>query len=383
MKRLIIAVLLLILGNVAFCAPQKEIKFIYINGSNNNDEKMKNWFFDGVYKLHPELRKNFLESEFSQKHFLQDNCYTVAKEPIPFFWGNKSALELDRVLDGLDMTKLFSPKVAQMVRSCFAHFLHDAIWVQKYHNMKPILNDLHKQVVNETKDGDQVVLYGYSAGSFITYQYLLNKLPNINLNDFFTKVKVSEFERNFVKANPRKNTCIDALVDSKIAVLSMDGHLIPNVNTNLFIKNYSNLDEYTASSCIPPNSVKGIVNFASPLVLFYSDISDPSYELNYYNKLLYEYLIENNMFWLTVNYSEDPLGFPSSRNLTQEELEFIAHIDIDPHLGFMYDKSDFKSRRTFMGAHTAYWSTAKHFSKEVVKAYQEGLELYYPEFKND
>lgn len=36
-----------------------DVSFIYINGSNNNDEKMKNWYEEGVRKLHPVLRKKF------------------------------------------------------------------------------------------------------------------------------------------------------------------------------------------------------------------------------------------------------------------------------------------------------------------------------------
>lgn len=379
MKRFLIILCLFFIGTISFAQTEKELKFVYINGSNNNTEKMKNWFFDGVYKMHPEMKKAFEEDSFVKEHLLEKGNFQIALEPVPFYWGNKSQTELERLISGLNMTKIFSPRIAQTVRTGIAYCMHDAIWVQKYHNMESILNELHVKVMEEASKGNKVVLFGYSAGSFVTYQYLFYKLPNISMEDLFNRTGITPEEKDFVKAHPMNNTCIDALVESKLAVLSMNGHLIPNINAELFKKNYMEIDKYTNMVCIPKGTVKGIVNFASPLVLFYSDISDPSYEFTYYNKLLYQYIIENNMFWLTVNYSDDPLGYPSSRNLSQEELEILAKIDIEPHLGFVYDKSNVKSRRTFIGAHTSYWSTAKYFSKAVASAYKEGFNLYYHE----
>jgi len=127
---------------------------------------------------------------------------------------------------------------------------------------------------------------------------------------------------------------------------------------------------------MPENSVKGVVNFASPLILFYSDISNPRYSLTYHNKLLYKYLLENNIFWLTVNYADDPFGFPTTKNISFVDLQDKIKLDIKPNKGFLYNKSNVKSRRTFLGAHTSYWDTANKFSKAVVKAYEDGYELY-------
>ena len=56
----IFLLLLLLQQNICFAS---DISFVYINGSNNNNEKMKNWFEKGVRKLHPEIRKTFEESE--------------------------------------------------------------------------------------------------------------------------------------------------------------------------------------------------------------------------------------------------------------------------------------------------------------------------------
>ena len=47
---------LLIFQNICFA---QEVSFVYINGSNNNDFKMKNWSEKGVAKLHPIMKKKF------------------------------------------------------------------------------------------------------------------------------------------------------------------------------------------------------------------------------------------------------------------------------------------------------------------------------------
>ena len=48
---------LIILQNICFA--QENVSFVYINGSNNNDVKMRNWYINGVNKLHPVMKKKF------------------------------------------------------------------------------------------------------------------------------------------------------------------------------------------------------------------------------------------------------------------------------------------------------------------------------------
>jgi len=376
MKKILL-VLLSIFVLQSGCFAKNSITFLYINGSNNNDAKMKNWYENGVQKLHPYLKREFEANSLSKKYFLKDGAYSINEKPQIFFWGYKSHDDLSFVEKNLAISKSFSTWLAYQIRFALTCFLHDAIWVQKYHNMAPILDDLHTMVKAEAKDGNKVVLYGYSAGSFVTYEYLQSRLPYINVVDFFNKVEVSDDEKTFVNQNPMKNTCMAAIGYSKLAVLSASGHIVPNINTELFKKKYMNLGKITEEVCIPNNSVKGIINFASPLVLFYSDLSDPNFDLTYYNRLLFKYIIENDMFWLTVNYRSDPLGFPGGRNLTIEEMENATNIQIEPHAGFIYDQSDTWGRNSAFATHTSYWTTRKIFSKAVVRAYVNGYRHEY------
>ena len=67
MRKVLLIFLSLLVFNTAFAS--NSVSFIYINGSNNNDEKMKNWYEEGVRKLHPVLRKKFTENEEIKVHY--------------------------------------------------------------------------------------------------------------------------------------------------------------------------------------------------------------------------------------------------------------------------------------------------------------------------
>lgn len=161
--------------------------------------------------------------------------------------------------------------------------------------------------------------------------------------------------------------------------MSNTGHLVLNQNTEELKENYLNLDDMTDKYCAPSGYVRGVVNFASPIPLFYSDIADENYELNFYNKYMLKYILENGIYFLTVNFREDPLGFPSSRNLTTEQLEERLGIKIENPTGVIYDNSSVWSKRSALFAHTSYWSARGTFSKGVVKSFVNGTKFQYDE----
>ncbi len=361
---------------------QTGISFIYINGSNSNDDKSYNWFVNGIEKLHPILKKQFEKNDRINELFLKNGEYQINNNPVIFFWGDKSQNNLLFVKKQLDISKALSPTMAYSVRELLASCLHDAIWVQKTHNMNKVLEELNTLVKSEYEKGNNIVLYGYSAGSFVTYEYLFNRMPYLNLDNLFENLNVNDNIKNYVKQHPKRNTCIAALQSGHIGVVSEDGKLLLDPEENLFKKSYDELDTATEQVCMPENSIKGIVNFASPLVLFYSDLADPDYELTYYNKLMLEYILEKGLFWLTVNYREDPLGFPTSQNLTNDEMSQIANIELTDPKGFVFDNSSIWSKRSFIFAHTSYWSTSKTLAKAIVKTYLYGYDFQYdPEFQ--
>ncbi len=373
--KIVCVFLLLSFANLSVFA-QDEITFIYLNGSNNNDEKAKEWFYDGIKKFHPYLKKNFEEDEFAKVKLLDNGKYTIKNTPEILYWGDLSKSEIKALNEDLDWLKFKSPKAAQFVRQYIAKCLHDAIWISKFPSMYPLLNMLHSKVLEEYKKGNKTVLLGYSAGTFVTQQYYLIKLPVINFDELQT-LSGKNAEIDFIKSKNIEPTCLDALFRASLLTYDILGGLVVNPNPDIFKKGTEQLNNYTKEYCAPNDSVAGVINYASPIVLFYSEFNDPKYRLTELGALTYKYVVENDMFWLTVNYSDDPLGFPTTKNVTIEEVEEKTGLNISPQKGFFYDKSDTSSRRTFLLAHTSYWATSKRYSKLVVKAFKEGYMYFH------
>ena len=377
MKKIVLFLCLILAFNCSYAADN--LSFIYINGSNNNDEKMKNWYETGVRKLHPVLKKKFIKNRCIKQYYSQLGGLNIKDEPIIFFWGDKSKSDLEFVKKQLNLSKAISSSGAFIARNLIAQYLHDAIWVQKPHNMLSILDELNSVVKKEANDGNDIILYGYSAGSFVTYEYIFNKLPYINLEKLFEALSVDKDVLEFVKSNPMKDTCISALSHQYVGIgnVSNAGQMILNQNKAELKQNYLKINEITEKECIPEGKVKGIVNFGSPLVLFYSDMSDSNYEQNFYNKLALKYIMENGIFMLTVNFREDPLGFPTNRNLTADEIAETIKLPIENPSGVIFDNSSVWSKRPFVLAHTSYWSARGAFSKAIVKSFVNGYKFQY------
>lgn len=384
MKKILLTLCALLLVQTAVSAQSTNLTFMYINGSNNNDTKMKDWYIKGVNKLHPVMKKNF-EKDETIKNWSKENQLIINSEPQIFFWGYNSKTDLDFVKDRINISKAFSSTLAYEIRSLLTQFLHDAIWVQKTHNMLPILDELNDRVKEQADKGQNIILYGYSAGSFVTYQYLMYKLPYINLEKLFQALNADEETLKFIHDNPQNDTCLSALSYNKgnIGAITNTGHLVLNQNNEKLKENYLNINQATEKYCAPKGYVRGVVNFASPVPLFYSDMADPNYDLNFYNKYLTKYIYENGIYFLTVNFKEDPLGFPSSRNLTVAQLEELLNLKIENPTGVIFDNSSVWSKRSALFAHTSYWSARNTFAKGVVKSFVNGTKFQYDkEYQN-
>ena len=361
-----------------------EVTFIYINGSNNlaynNRLKFKTAFVEDVKKLHPQIKQRFENDEIIQEVFLQNGKYVINPEPITFYWGDRSLKVVETLDKDLKSASKYSPKIAHQARSIFAHCLHDAVWVQKPQNMANVLNDLHKVVNAEVEKGKKVVLLGYSAGSFVTYQYYMNKSNSIEPTALPFKTFSAQVD-DYISKTPVKPTCFDALIEADIVKYNPKiDEYEPNPNFELFKKNYAKLDEYTANACFSGGTVKGVVGFASPARLFYSDFVNENTSINKISRLMAESIIKNDVFYLTVNYSNDPFGFSNSENFTLKKFQGdwrMLSDDFGSGKGFIYNKSNNYVPRTFITAHLAYWSTPKRFSKAIVKAFKEGYPYFY------
>ena len=380
MKKILLIIFMAMFTAIPAMAEEHNLTFLYINGSNNNDTKMKDWYIKGVNKLHPVIKKKF-EKNSTVKKWTKENKLVIDDTPQIFFWGYDSKTDLDFVKDRLNISKAFSSTLAYEIRSLLTQFMHDAIWVQKTHNMLPLLDSLNEEVKELAKENKKVILYGYSAGTFINYQYMLYKLPYIDTENLITILTDDEEILKFVKDNPKNKTCLSALTYEKgnIGVLSNTGHLVLNQDKNQLKANYLKLDEATEKYCAPEGTVKAFVNFASPIPLFYSDISDKNYEITFYNRYATKYILETGLYFLTVNFREDPLGFPTSRNLTIPQIEQALDLTIENPKGVIYDNSSVWSKRSALFAHTSYWSARGVFANAIVKSFVNGTKFEYDE----
>lgn len=375
MKKILSLIFALILSvQCGICA--QNVSVIYINGSNNNDEKMKTWFFDGINKFHHVLKKYVEEDDYMQKYFLKNSSQIIKDTPNTVFWGDMSKTELSYLKEDLDIMDVLSPKFAQLVRRAFALIIHDAIWVSRVKNMYPIIQLLHKEVMSEYEKGNQSLLMGYSAGTFVTYQYFIYKLPYLNADNIISTINMDEETKEYLKQADFKPTCADALLNSNLVYFGLKDSIHFNTDKEYMKRTVSDLNSYTDNFCAPKDAIKGIINYACPISLFYSDPSDPNARFTKMYLSLFEYIFENDIFWLTVNWAEDPMGYPVSKNLNIIEMEQVMQTELNPVQGFVYDKSDTHSRKTFITAHTSYWSQAKKFSKAIIEGYKEARALF-------
>lgn len=379
MKKICLFILALFL-TYSCASAQQNVSFVYINGSNNNDEKMANWFEKGVKNFHKAVREKFLSNKTIQKYCQAENTQlNIKEEPVIFFWGYQSKQDLDFLKNKLELSKAVSSSGAYIARSLITQCMHDAIWVQKPQHMIPILEQLNETVKKEAAEGNSVVLYGYSAGTFITYEYLFRHLRYVNLEKMFKNYLADEEFLKFVKNNPRENTCLAALLEnnSNIGTVSQTGKFILNPNTQQLKENYLKINQYTNMVCAPKNKVVGVVNYASPLPLFYSNLADDDYDLNYAGTEMIKYIFENGIFFMTINFREDPLGIPTSNNLKISEINTIINTDIKNPTGLFYDNSGVWSKRPFPMAHTSYWKAKNTFAKAIVDTFVNGYKFQY------
>lgn len=349
---------------------KKSIKFIYLNGSNANNEKARLDYTKGAYAMQKAIKQTFEQDKFICEKLLLNNTYTIDQEPEVFFWGFQSRKELSSVNDTLSIAKLVSPRIAQSLRSLLAHCMHDAVWVQKGYNMPRVINQLHKSVLEANNQGKKIVLSGHSAGSFVTYEYILHKLKAIDIKNL---------DKNNLDNFSSYCTCLDAIIDSKLGYQLANGRLILNPDKEQRKKAYLNLELYTSNSCAPDNSIAGIINFGSPLALFYSSqISGNLASSSLYQFYFVKYLQKNNIFFLTINYADDPIGFPVGNNLSASdiEMEFNKNLDKDGQ-GFMYNYSSKKSPATFVGSHFSYWKYPQKYADMAKEAYIKGYMNFY------
>jgi len=372
MKKLLLTLTILF----AFCCnsyAQTPINFLYIHGSDQGSvEEFQVW----IDRMHPDMKRNLSGNELFQERILKDTY--IKDEPEMLYWANRTANSRALVTKGLDISAKMSSFISNFVRSTIAYLLHDAIWLQKYSNMKPILDDLNKKVIANAQKGEKTVLVGYSAGTLITYQYLLNKTKFLDAVPFMKKhqkeLKISDEYIAYIQKYANEPTCIDAIVDSGVGFMNADGGLMLNPNEEQKRRNIKKIKAQTKLSCAPDNAVVGVLNFGSPVVVFYSDIADSHSQLQYFTKKMEQNIIESGQFFMTVNYKKDPIAVPID-NIYFKQIQ-SKYPEIKNGGGFVYHTL-VSGGMNVAASHLKYWDQTNHYTKAVAKSYENGYKLFY------
>mgnify|MGYP002802961482 FL=1 len=327
--------------------------------------------------------KQIQNDPLMHKKLLDNGEKKIGEKEIIFFWADQTEENLKMLDKALAYVKNVGSIIAQFGRETLSHLLHDAIWISKPVNYTPLLNDLNTIVKNEYATGNQIILYGYSAGSLLASEYLTQKMPIIDINDIKNvddNSYVGKYFANTIKKQQFKPTCLDALEESKILFYTANDEFVANPDIAYLKKEFPRLDVYTDKYCSPQNAVKGIVVFGAPLTIFESSAAKEGSSSNMLLQLAIKYLVENDVFFLVVNYENDFIGMPLAAKPTLKDLQNSKNLGtITPNDGFLYDASGVKCRTNIFSSHMAYWSNGKRFAKSIVKAYNDGYKFFYSE----
>ncbi len=359
-------------------ADAKPVDIIYIHGAYETRDAFNN----SVRNVHDDMVKQFQNDPFMYKNLLDNGNKKIGEKEIIFFWADQTE-ENQKILDkALAYVKNVGTFISRFGRETLSHLLHDAIWISKPVNYTPLLNDLLKVVKEEYSKGNQVILYGYSAGSLLASEYLTQKMPIIDLNEVKNAANddsyMSRYFAQTVKKHKFKPTCLDALKESKLVFYTDNDEFVANPDISFLKREFPNLDTYTDKYCSPQGALKGVVVFGAPLTIFDSSAPQEGSSSNQLMQLAMKYLVENNVFFLVVNYENDFIGMPLAGKPTLNDLQNSQSLgDITPNGGFLYDATGVKCRTNIFSSHMAYWSNGKRFAKSIVKAYNDGYKYFY------
>lgn len=359
------------------CPNARPVDIIYIHGAYETRDA----FNKSVRNVHDDMVEQIQNDPLMHKKLLENGKKRIGTEPVIFFWADKTEENLKTLDKALEYVKNVGSKIARFGRKTLSHLLHDAIWISKPVNSTPLLNDLNNVVKQEYSRGNQVILYGYSAGSLLAAAYLTQKMPVININEIKRSDDNSYIGKYFaktIKNHKFKPTCLDALKESKILFYTDNDEFVTNPDINYLKKEFPNLDKYTDMYCSPKDALKGFVVFGAPLTIFDSSASKQGSSSNQLFQLAIKYLVENDIFFLVVNYENDFIGMPLAGKPTFKDLQAIQTLgNVKPNGGFLYDASGVKCWTNVFSSHMAYWSNGKRFAKSIVKSYNDGYKYFY------
>lgn len=206
--------------------------------------------------------------------------------------------------------------------------------------------------------------------------------PLIDTNIFLKKYVVnlsSDVKNKMDEINPDK-TCLNAISTMNSVFLKENNKDVKiYIDEKNFLQEYQNLDAITQQYCYNDETLKGVINFGSPLFLFSSSLTNQQTELGQYSQYVLSHYISKGHFWLSLNFKEDPLEFSDDNSYYSSIVEDYLNSNLEKDTGFVYDNSTMTANRLFITAHYAYLTRYKLFAKNMAKSFAKAYEVFYKE----
>lgn len=372
---------------------QTPIQFVYVHGTNLNTPESRVDFEQRVSKMHFAITAAFENSSLIRAYFLQNDHFSIAPEPISFFWGDQSQSELEFLKRDLGLLKSTRTRLAGHAREQIAYMLHDAVWFERPKNKYRILKSLHETVMKAHGENRQIVLLGHSAGSLIAFNYLTYLLPFL---DKETLLKITKPPRDIVEAlnsNEFPPTCALALIDSGAFRPDLSGRLmstyqepylgiaeLSSESRKLYLERLPGaIQTATQTSCLPSGVIRGMITFGSPIPLFESDVGRHGDVFSLLVSYMLKDILEHDTVWLHVNHIKDPIGFPMpDYDVMIERIRAKQGIEIQPQGGMIASNSNIRNMAFIQNAHDWYWQQPERFAVELVKTYEANIVEHRP-----
>ena len=197
-----------ILDLPAVFAIAEPIDFVYIHGTNRNTPDSQQFFNESVAKLHPYIKSSLEKEPLFQAHALEHGQYEISPKTINFFWGDASQVAIESLRRSVYSSPLIHGwlHLAERARAKLDFTLHDAVWLEKESSKKEVLHNLFDALMN--KNRHPVVLMGHSAGSLLTYNLLIYRLPYLDIQDFGRELHADPKVLDKIKDQGHVTTCL-------------------------------------------------------------------------------------------------------------------------------------------------------------------------------
>lgn len=366
---------------------------IYIHGTGYNTPADYQEFVKGVQAVDSSFIKTMPQNTLFQKNVLENNQTPFSANPVMFYWGDQNAQEITYLHQKIESGRLHTSRLTQKARAQVSNTLHDAVWLERITNKKHILNMLYQTVQASIAKHHRFILFGHSAGSLVTYNFILYRLAYLDKNALQQFISGMADQMKELQASDLQPTCLEALLNSNAMRIDANGRLVPffkdvdlgddaeRIRIQYFHDRLQQLNHETQAYCIPPGALKGVITFGSPLSLFASSAANIQSDEHQLSVLMITSMMAHNMFWLNLINHNDPFAFYLAGGPVIQKLYEQSRQGMYPPGSLFTNYIIRKGGIRLLPAHDWYWDHPDDFTHAISDAYSKGIMMWHPQLQ--